>query len=99
MLLKFQYAAEESTVPKMTSNENSSSNQSESLSSNQLGKLMSELRVVEGNMTVLSEMLGELVPGNEPPSDLELLKVNFFINYNCWSKFIRWKRVSVCVYT
>lgn len=44
------------------------------LSSDQLGKLTSELQVVEGNMTVLSEMLGELVPGKEHPSDLQLLQ-------------------------
>lgn len=53
----------------------STSSSTATLSSDQLGKLTSELRVVEGNMTVLSEMLGELVPGKERPSDLELLKV------------------------
>ncbi|KAK6630963.1 hypothetical protein RUM44_003135 [Polyplax serrata] len=52
----------------------SSISQSGLLTSDQLGKLTSELRVVEGNMTVLSEMLGELIPGKEPPGDLELLK-------------------------
>jgi hypothetical protein len=41
----------------------------------QLGKLQSELDVVQGNMVVLSEMLTELTPGEEHPSDLELLKV------------------------
>jgi hypothetical protein len=45
------------------------------LSSDQLGKLQSELDVVQGNMAVLSEMLTELTPGKEHPSDLELLKV------------------------
>lgn len=54
----------------------SSISQSGLLTSDQLGKLTSELRVVEGNMTVLSEMLGELIPGKEPPGDLELLKVS-----------------------
>jgi hypothetical protein len=41
----------------------------------QLGKLQSELDVVQGNMVVLGEMLTELTPGEEHPSDLELLKV------------------------
>ncbi|PNF16526.1 TOM1-like protein 2 [Cryptotermes secundus] len=44
------------------------------LSFDQLGKLQSELDVVQGNMVVLSEMLTELTPGEEHPSDLELLK-------------------------
>lgn len=44
------------------------------LSLDQLGKLQSELDVVQGNMVVLSEMLTELTPGEEHPSDLELLK-------------------------
>lgn len=45
------------------------------LTSDQLGKLQSELDVVQGNMAVLSEMLTELTPGKEHPSDLELLQV------------------------
>ena len=45
------------------------------LTSDQLGKLQSELDVVQGNMVVLSEMLSELTPGKEHPSDLELLQV------------------------
>ncbi|PSN34684.1 hypothetical protein C0J52_24337 [Blattella germanica] len=44
------------------------------LTSDQLGKLQSELDVVQGNMVVLSEMLSELTPGKEHPSDLELLQ-------------------------
>lgn len=44
------------------------------LTSDQLGKLQSELDVVQGNMAVLSEMLTELTPGKEHPSDLELLQ-------------------------
>ncbi|XP_021938534.1 TOM1-like protein 2 isoform X2 [Zootermopsis nevadensis] len=44
------------------------------LTSDQLGKLQSELDVVQGNMVVLSEMLTELTPGKEHPSDLELLQ-------------------------
>lgn len=44
------------------------------LTSDQVGKLQSELDVVQGNMAVLSEMLSELTPGKEHPSDLELLQ-------------------------
>lgn len=64
-------------MPTTTANANSNlSSPTTVLSPDQLGKLTSELRVVEGNMTVLSEMLSELVPGKEPPSDLQLLQVN-----------------------
>lgn len=41
----------------------------------QIGKLRSELEVVNGNMKVMSEMLTELVPSQAEPSDLELLQV------------------------
>ncbi|KAJ7330156.1 hypothetical protein JRQ81_016330 [Phrynocephalus forsythii] len=40
----------------------------------QIGKLRSELEVVNGNVKVMSEMLTELVPGQAEPSDLELLQ-------------------------
>ncbi|XP_057276509.1 target of Myb1 membrane trafficking protein isoform X6 [Pezoporus wallicus] len=40
----------------------------------QVGKLRSELEVVNGNMKVMSEMLTELVPTQAEPSDLELLQ-------------------------
>ncbi|XP_010126862.1 PREDICTED: target of Myb protein 1 isoform X2 [Chlamydotis macqueenii] len=40
----------------------------------QIGKLRSELEVVNGNMKVMSEMLTELVPSQAEPSDLELLQ-------------------------
>ena len=49
------------------------------LTSDQLGKLQSELDVVQGNMVVLSEMLSELSPGKEHPSDLELLQVSLTV--------------------
>jgi len=39
----------------------------------QLGKLRSELDIVEGNVQVLSEMLTQLQPGQESPDDYELL--------------------------
>lgn len=41
----------------------------------QIGKLRSELEVVNGNVKVMSEMLTELVPSQAEPSDLELLQV------------------------
>lgn len=44
------------------------------MSAEQLGKLRSELDMVQANMTVFSEMLTELTPGQEHPSDTELLK-------------------------
>ncbi|XP_054844561.1 target of Myb1 membrane trafficking protein isoform X2 [Eublepharis macularius] len=40
----------------------------------QIGKLRSELEVVNGNVKVMSEMLTELVPGQAETSDLELLQ-------------------------
>ncbi|XP_065489487.1 target of Myb1 membrane trafficking protein isoform X2 [Caloenas nicobarica] len=40
----------------------------------QIGKLHSELEVVNGNVKVMSEMLTELVPSQAEPSDLELLQ-------------------------
>lgn len=42
----------------------------------QLAKLRSELDIVQENMTILNEMLTELVPGKEHPSDRELLVVS-----------------------
>uniref|UniRef100_UPI00398F18AF TOM1-like protein 2 isoform X2 n=1 Tax=Pristiophorus japonicus TaxID=55135 RepID=UPI00398F18AF len=40
----------------------------------QVAKLRSELDVVNGNVKVMSEMLTEMVPGQEDSSDLELLQ-------------------------
>ncbi|XP_067875490.1 target of Myb protein 1 isoform X1 [Heterodontus francisci] len=40
----------------------------------QVAKLRSELDVVDGNVKVMSEMLTEMVPGQEDTSDLELLQ-------------------------
>ncbi|XP_041033714.1 target of Myb protein 1 isoform X2 [Carcharodon carcharias] len=40
----------------------------------QVAKLRSELDVVNGNVKVMSEMLTEMVPGQEESSDLELLQ-------------------------
>lgn len=41
----------------------------------QIARLRSELDVVRGNIKVMSEMLTEMVPGQEEASDLELLQV------------------------
>lgn len=41
----------------------------------QIARLRSELDVVRGNTKVMSEMLTEMVPGQEDSSDLELLQV------------------------
>ena len=40
----------------------------------QICRLRSELDVVRGNTKVMSEMLTEMVPGQEEPSDHELLQ-------------------------
>ncbi|XP_019939965.1 target of Myb1 membrane trafficking protein-like isoform X2 [Paralichthys olivaceus] len=45
-----------------------------SLSAEQEQKLRSELALVKGNLTVMSEMLNELVPGQSKPDDTELLQ-------------------------
>lgn len=54
--------------------------QSGSLTPEQRAKLQSELDVVQGNMTVLGEMLYELKPGEEQPDELELLQVIVYFN-------------------
>ena len=41
----------------------------------QLAKLRSELDVVQGNITVMSEMLTEMTPGQEEAGDVDLLQV------------------------
>lgn len=40
-----------------------------------IARLRSELDIVRGNCKVMSEMLTEMVPGQEDASDLELLQV------------------------
>ncbi|XP_078348635.1 TOM1-like protein 2 isoform X2 [Oculina patagonica] len=40
----------------------------------QLGKIRSELDIVHGNITVMSEMLTEMTPGQEEAGDLQLLQ-------------------------
>ncbi|EDM04638.1 target of myb1-like 2 (chicken) (predicted), isoform CRA_c [Rattus norvegicus] len=43
--------------------------------SEQIARLRSELDIVRGNTKVMSEMLTEMVPGQEDSSDLELLQL------------------------
>ena len=45
------------------------------LTQDQMAKLHGELDVVQANMAVLNEMLSELSPGKEHPSDIQLLRV------------------------
>lgn len=42
----------------------------------QMGKIRSELDIVNGNIAVMSEMLTEMTPGQEEAGDLQLLQVN-----------------------
>ena len=55
-----------------------------SLTPEQLGKLSSELDIVQQNCKVFSDMLTELTPGSEDPSDLELLQVLLINLYLFW---------------
>lgn len=45
----------------------------------QLGKIRSELDIVHGNISVMSEMLTEMTPGQEESGDLQLLQVKIII--------------------
>ena len=47
----------------------------------QLGKIRSELDIVHGNISVMSEMLTEMTPGQEEPGDLQLLQVKLMYMY------------------
>ncbi|KAL7404956.1 hypothetical protein ABVT39_021628 [Epinephelus coioides] len=51
-----------------------SSEEPASLSAEQEQKLRSELALVKGNLTVMSEMLNELIPGQSKQDDTELLQ-------------------------
>jgi len=53
--------------------------------SEQIARLRSELDVVRGNTKVMSEMLTEMVPGQEDSSDLELLQVRAGRTSSCGS--------------
>lgn len=46
-----------------------------------IARLRSELDIVRGNCKVMSEMLTEMVPGQEDASDLELLQVLKFSGF------------------
>lgn len=46
------------------------------MSASQICRLRSELDVVRGNTKVMSEMLTEMVPGQEDASDYDLLQVS-----------------------
>lgn len=48
-------------------------------------KLRRELALVKGNLTVMSEMLNELKPGQSKPDDTELLQVRVCV---CQIKFL-----------
>lgn len=57
----------------------------------QLGKIRSELDIVHGNITVMSEMLTEMTPGQEEAGDLQLLQVKMsFLPFPDfpWLKFL-----------
>lgn len=45
------------------------------IGSDQAAKVRKDLDVVQGNMAVFAEILGEMKPGQENPQDLELLEV------------------------
>ncbi|XP_076001770.1 target of Myb1 membrane trafficking protein isoform X2 [Genypterus blacodes] len=45
-----------------------------SLSADQAQKLHGELALVKGNLSVMSEMLNQLIPGQSQPDDIELLQ-------------------------
>lgn len=53
---------------------NSVTNTNQGIHPQQIAKLRKELDIVQGNMRVFGEMLTELTPGKEHPSDLELLQ-------------------------
>ena len=53
-----------------------------------MGKLKSELDIVQQNTRVFSEMLTELTPGEESPGDLELLTVSTELKDMCMKQFL-----------
>ncbi|XP_062243949.1 target of Myb1 membrane trafficking protein-like isoform X2 [Platichthys flesus] len=59
-----------------------------SLSAEQEQKLRSELALVKGNLTVMSEMLNELVPGQSKPDDTELLQQLYSVCKNMQSRVV-----------
>ncbi|XP_060946868.1 target of Myb1 membrane trafficking protein-like isoform X2 [Limanda limanda] len=59
-----------------------------SLSAEQEQKLRSELALVKGNLTVMSEMLNELVPGQSKPDDTELLQQLYSVCKNMQTRVV-----------
>ncbi|XP_034443537.1 target of Myb protein 1-like isoform X2 [Hippoglossus hippoglossus] len=59
-----------------------------SLSAQQEQKLRSELALVKGNLTVMSEMLNELVPGQSKPDDTELLQQLYSVCKNMQTRVV-----------
>ena len=57
----------------------------------QLTKIKRDLDVVQSNMAVFSEILSEMKPGSENPSDVELLEVmkqqGFHISFSSFRTF------------
>uniref|UniRef100_A0A4W6F7M3 GAT domain-containing protein n=1 Tax=Lates calcarifer TaxID=8187 RepID=A0A4W6F7M3_LATCA len=51
-------------------------------------KLRSELALVKGNLTVMSEMLNELVPGQSQPDDTELLQQLYSVCKNMQTRVV-----------
>ncbi|XP_028309852.1 target of Myb protein 1 [Gouania willdenowi] len=58
------------------------------LSAEQEQKLRSELALVKGNLTVMSELLTELKPGQSQPDDTELLQQLFSVCKNMQSRVV-----------
>lgn len=67
------YSEEPRPIVSTQSNEQANS---QLLRPDELYKLNADLELVRGNMTVLNEMLSELVPGKEDASDVQLLTVS-----------------------
>lgn len=59
-----------------------------SLSTEQEQKLRRELALVKGNLTVMSEMLNELLPGQSKPDDTELLQQLYSVCKNMQTRVV-----------
>lgn len=53
----------------------------------QICRLRRELDIVRGNTKVMSEMLTEMVPGQEDPSDHKLLQVRLLGLLSLWYSY------------
>lgn len=63
----------------------------------QICRLRSELDIVRGNTKVMSEMLTEMVPGQEDTSDYELLQARNHLSVCLCLSFCRY--VCLCLYS